>query len=200
MYRSVARVQWGGLLIWNWREREKGDWELSENRVEKRRTLNKWKRQKTSRHEFCTFFGQLDFRVTRIMILIAAARSRIANIELRYSDVLTEKEHRLLDRIDLKIKTKERERGGGEREREILVYFRPREGQASRRGAARRYERSISLSRQRTMHSGETCGRHSPKVRSPTLKPGCRRVVPFVVVIVNIRVLPSGKKAASERS
>lgn len=53
------------------------------------------------------------------MILIAAARSRIANIEPRYSDILTEleKEHRLLDRIDLKIKTRERERGReGERE------------------------------------------------------------------------------------
>lgn len=63
-------------------------------------------------------FGQLDFRVTKVMILIAAARSRIANIEPRYSDILTELEkgYRLLYRIDLKMRTKKRKRG---KEREI---------------------------------------------------------------------------------
>lgn len=36
--------------------------------------------------------------------------------------------------------------------------------------ASRRHGRSISPSRQRTMHFGETFGRHSPKVRSPGTK------------------------------
>jgi len=54
-------------------------------------------------------FGQLDFRVTRVMILVAAARSRIANIEPRHSDVLTEKERRS-DRFENENEERERER------------------------------------------------------------------------------------------
>jgi len=64
-------------------------------------------------------FGQLDFRVTRVMILVAAARSRIANIEPRHSDVLTELEkERRSDRFENENEKREKEKER-EREREI---------------------------------------------------------------------------------
>jgi len=79
-------------------------------------------------------------------------------------------------------------------------------GVAAQLDSARRWyrERSISLSRQRTMHFGETYGRHSLKVRSSALKPGYRRVVSFVVVvivavIVNIRAFCLAEKKSPER-
>lgn len=89
---------------------------------------------------------------------------------------------------------RERERGGGGGDSFIFDPVRDRRcGVTWHVGDMR----SISLSRQRTMHFSETYGRHSLKVRSPTLKSSC--VVPFVVVIfviiVNLRVLSSREKA-----
>jgi len=76
-------------------------------------------------------FGQLDFRVTRVMILVAAARSRIANIEPRHNDVLTklEKERRS-DRFENENEKRERgreisrnEKKEESQERRSEVYF-----------------------------------------------------------------------------
>lgn len=114
-------------------------------------------------------FDQLDFRVTRVMILVAAARSRIANIE-RCSDRAGEGAPTARsDRFE-----SENEKGGErEREREISRNEMEEDEKNCEKGGARFISRVLNLSihdkfrpynlsdSSRDRNAGKLCGKMS---------------------------------------
>lgn len=144
MYRSDW-TRWKGYSNMKLkRKRERRDlWELWEDRVRKRRTLNKWKRQKNEPTRAPHFFSASSTSASRK----SWSSSRLLDHESRTSSLDTaifwQRVRKGIpttagDRIDLKMRTNERKRGRGERKRNKVRDFAKRE-----EGIAREAKRDL---------------------------------------------------------